>query len=80
METGTFTRQPVRTSFGYHVIKALGDLQPAHEKPVSQATRDEVPLADAARTERANAWFDEVEREYAALTCYRPGYRPRRAA
>ena len=76
LETGETTPAPVKTAFGYHIIKALGDLTEEQKKPVKDAkTQEEQTLADQARSEAGNKWFTEIEKYYRARTFFADGYR-----
>jgi peptidyl-prolyl cis-trans isomerase C len=76
LKTGELTETPVKTPYGYHIIKALGDMQPARQAAVSAAkTPEEQQLAEQAKQEAANKWFAGIEKEYAKKTRFAPGYR-----
>jgi peptidyl-prolyl cis-trans isomerase C len=76
LETGQLTEQPVKTAYGYHIIKALGDLQPEAKKAVADAkSPEEQQLADQARSEAGSKWFTDIEKYYAARTFFAEGYR-----
>ena len=76
LETGQLTDPPIKTMYGYHIIKALGDLTKPAKKAVKDAkTPDEQQLASQAKSEAGNRWFTDIEKYYAARTVFAPGFR-----
>ncbi len=76
LQTGEMTKEPVKTTYGYHIIKALGDLTEEQKKPVKDAkTPEEQTLADQARSEAGNTWFTGIEKYYESRTFFAEGYR-----
>lgn len=75
LETGKFTEKPVKSTFGYHIIKALEDTKPARVQPLSEvkdAIKEE--LETSAKDTAANDWFQQLLAGYEANTVFAPGY------
>jgi foldase protein PrsA len=75
LETGKFTEKPVKSTFGYHIIKALEDTKPARVQPLSEvkdAIKEE--LETSAKDTAANDWFQQLLAGYEAKTVFAPGY------
>lgn len=75
LETGKFTTTPVKSSFGYHIIKALDDTKPARVQTldeVEDAIKEE--LETSAKDTAANDWFQQLLAGYESKTVFAPGY------
>ncbi len=75
LDTGKFTTTPVKSSFGYHIIKALEDTKPARVQTldeVQDAIKEE--LETTAKDTAANDWFQKLLAGYEAKTVFAPGY------
>jgi parvulin-like peptidyl-prolyl isomerase len=75
LKTGEVTPAPVKSSFGYHIIKALADTKPASVQPLSEvknAIKDE--LTQSAKDTAANAWYQKLLADYELKTVFAPGY------
>ncbi len=76
LETGGLS-DPVESEYGWHVIKALGDVEPQVVTPfadVEEAIRDQ--LLQAARNELMAAWVTETTEKYAVQIVYATGFAP----
>jgi parvulin-like peptidyl-prolyl isomerase len=75
LDTGKYTTTPVKSSFGYHIIKALADTKPARVQTldeVKQAIKDE--LETTAKDTAANDWFQQLLTSYEGKAAFAPGY------
>lgn len=78
LRTGAVSR-PVRTRFGWHLIKALSSIRPAHQIPLSKVRaqiRQQLLMERHAQV--MAAWMEAVRAEYADKVVYAPGFEPRR--
>lgn len=67
--------EPVKSQFGCHIIKALGDITPAKTQAfadVKQQIVDE--LTQTKKNEAATKWFDGVQKKFADRTAFAKGY------
>ena len=77
LETGKYTTTPVKSSFGYHIIKALEDTKPARVQTldeVEDAIKEE--LETSAKDTAANDWFQQLLASYECQDRLRAGLRP----
>jgi len=77
LRTGQISR-PVKTQYGWHVIKALSPIRPARTAPlatVRQAIREH--LLEQKKNELMREWVEAVKAEYADKVVYQTGYQPR---
>ena len=57
--------KPVKTQYGWHIIQALGAIQPAKttpEKQVADSIRQQ--LLQTKKNEEMTAWVDKIENEF----------------
>ena len=73
--TGDITDPPVKSQFGCHIIKALGPIIAATEKPFDSVKAQIVTqLEQQKKNDVATKWFDGVQKEYEAKSVYAKGY------
>jgi parvulin-like peptidyl-prolyl isomerase len=76
MHTGQVSH-PVKTDFGYHIIKALGPIKPAKTTPFKQVKESiRQQLLQQKRNEAMTKWVNDVKKEYAKKIHYQVGYAP----
>ena len=76
LKTGTISK-PVKTQYGFHVIKALSNIRPRKATPykqVADAIRQQ--LTSTRRTEVITKWQNELKKEYEGKITYAKGYEP----
>jgi foldase protein PrsA len=72
--------KPVHTRFGWHVIQALGPVNPAKKK--SEIPFDQVKaaikqtLVQQKKQDAFNKWWNDTKKEFAKKTKYQAGYQP----
>jgi parvulin-like peptidyl-prolyl isomerase len=67
---------PVKTEFGFHVIQALGPVEPAKVTPlkdVEAAIKQQ--LLESQKNEEMTAWVDDLKQDYAEVV-YQTGFAP----
>jgi foldase protein PrsA len=73
--------KPVATSYGWHIIQAIGPVVQATFTPLAQKEKE--IRAQILRLERDSRWtkfLSDMRKEFASKTTYRPGYAPKSAA
>jgi parvulin-like peptidyl-prolyl isomerase len=76
MHTGQISR-PVKTEFGYHIIKALGPIKPAKTTPFSQVKESiRQQIGQQKKNEAMSTWVNDVKKEFAKKIHYQVGYAP----
>ncbi len=76
LETGELS-QPVESEFGWHVIKALGDIKPEKVTPFADVkTSIEEQVLAGRKDTTMQEWIDQVRAKYAAEVGYAVGYAP----
>lgn len=69
--------QPVKTVYGWHVIKALGPVLPPKRSTLAQVKESiRATLLDQKRKQEFAAWGDRVAKDFAGKTSFAPGYAP----
>jgi peptidyl-prolyl cis-trans isomerase C len=75
LKTGQYTKQPVKSAYGYHIIKALADTTKGGYKTLDQVTTQ---IKSEIETERKNAaattWYDRIKASYIAQAAFAKGY------
>lgn len=68
---------PVETQFGWHIIKAVGDIQPAELQPLEEV-RDQIEALLRSERESAvvEAWLAALEAKYDGKVLFAPGFEP----
>ena len=72
--------KPVHTQFGWHVIQALGPVNPAKQK--SEIPFDQVKAAikqtqvQQKKQDAFNKWWNDTKKEFSKKTKYQAGYEP----
>src|SRR5215204_1602558 len=77
MSTGQVSR-PVKTEFGYHIIKALGPVQPAKTTPLDTQTKASIKqqLEQQKKNEKMTKWVEETRKKYEDDVDYQVGFAP----
>jgi len=76
MRTGQVSH-PVKTEFGYHIIKALGPIKEAKTTPFSQVKESiRQQLLQQKKNDLMTKWVDKVKKDFAGDIHYRVGYAP----
>ena len=73
--------KPVATSYGWHIIEAIGPVVQATFTPLAQ--KENEIRAQILKQERQTRWskfLADMRKEFAPKTTYRPGYAPKSAA
>jgi len=76
MHTGQVSH-PVKTEFGYHIIKALGPVKAAKVTPLSQVKESiRQQLAQKKKNDAMTKWVAKVKKDFAGKVHYQVGYAP----
>ena len=79
LETGA-TSKPVKTQFGWHIIKADGDVKEAKATPLKDVEKS---IRQQLETEKKNKalqeWLKSIEEKYEGETVFAAGYAPPKA-
>ena len=76
LATGQFSR-PVKTSFGYHIIKALGPIKPAKTTPFAKVkTSIKQQLLQQKKNEAMTTWQNKLKKDFDGKISYQTGYAP----
>jgi parvulin-like peptidyl-prolyl isomerase len=76
MKTGQVSR-PVKTEFGYHIIKALGPIKEAKTTPFKQVKESiRQQLLQQQKNEAMTKWVNKVKKDFAGKVHYKSGYAP----
>jgi foldase protein PrsA len=74
LETGEYSK-PVKTEFGWHIIKAESDVKPATTTPFADIKDSiEQQLAQEGQQKAINAWLEELKKKYPVV--YAVGFAP----
>jgi parvulin-like peptidyl-prolyl isomerase len=76
LSTGQVSR-PVKTDFGYHIIKALGEVKPAKTTPfakVKSSIRQQ--LLQQKKNEAMTNWSNKLKKDFDGRISYQTGYAP----
>ncbi|MFL6015504.1 MAG: peptidylprolyl isomerase, partial [Gaiellaceae bacterium] len=76
MRTGQVSH-PVKTEFGYHIIKALGPIKAARTTPYSQVKESiRQQLAQTKKNGAMTKWVNDTKKDFANKIHYQVGYAP----
>jgi foldase protein PrsA len=69
---------PVKTQFGYHIIKALSDIKPAKTTPLSGDVKKSIKqqLEQQKKNDAMTAWTTNLQKNYNKKISYQTGYAP----
>ena len=69
--------KPVHTTYGWHIIQALGPVKPAQATPLKDV-REQIrqSLLSTKKTKTMTRWVDDVKKEFASEIAYQAGYAP----
>jgi len=68
---------PVKTEFGYHIIKALGPVKAAKTTPLSDVKASiKSQLEQQKKNEKMTKWVDDIRKKYEDDVNYAVGYAP----
>jgi foldase protein PrsA len=75
LKTGEVTQTPVKSQFGYHIIKALADPTQDGTKPLTDVKAQiKTQLEDARKNQSVASWFADIQKQYEAKTSFAKGY------
>jgi parvulin-like peptidyl-prolyl isomerase len=76
LRTGTYSR-PVKTEFGYHIIKALGPVKAAKVTPFEKV-KDSIKqqLEQQKKNDKMTKWVADLKKKFDGEITYSPGYAP----
>jgi parvulin-like peptidyl-prolyl isomerase len=71
------TSAPVHTTYGWHIIQALGPVKPAKQTPLKDV-KDQIrqQLLQTQKTDTMTKWVDGVKKDFAKKISYQAGYAP----
>jgi parvulin-like peptidyl-prolyl isomerase len=76
MQTGQVSH-PVKTEFGYHIIKALGPIKPAKTTPFSEVKQSiSQQLQQTKKNSAMTEWVNQTKKDFAKKVHYQVGYAP----
>lgn len=76
LKTGEIS-QPVKSSFGYHIIQALAPTKPANRTPFSQVKASiRATLLQTQRNQVMNQWVQDLTTRYKSKIKYAAGFAP----
>ena len=76
MRTGQVSH-PVKTEFGYHIIKALGPIKPAKMTPFPQVKESiRQQLLQQHKNDAMTKWVAKVKKDFSGKIHYQAGYAP----
>jgi parvulin-like peptidyl-prolyl isomerase len=69
--------QPVKTTYGYHIIQALADVKPAKTTPFNQVKETiRANLVQQRKQDVMNDWSDDLNKRYEDKISYAAGFEP----
>jgi parvulin-like peptidyl-prolyl isomerase len=75
LKTGQFTQEPVKSQFGYHIIKALADPTKDGTKTLAEVKAQiKSQLEEARKNTSVAAWFADIQKQYEGKTSFATGY------
>jgi parvulin-like peptidyl-prolyl isomerase len=77
IKTGQVSR-PVKTQFGYHIIKALSDVKPAKVTPLDKKLKASIrqQLEQQKKNDAMTAWVNNLKKDFNDKVDYQAGYAP----
>jgi len=77
MKTGQISH-PVKTEFGYHIIKAIGNVQPASTDPLDKKLTDKIreQLLTEQKNQKMRTWVEDIGKKHADDVHYQVGFSP----
>jgi parvulin-like peptidyl-prolyl isomerase len=68
---------PVHSSYGWHVIRAVGPVKPSHSTPLS-AVKETIRqnLLTTKKQKEMTAWVDQLKKDFSSKIAYQAGYTP----
>ena len=76
LETGELS-EPVKTQFGWHIIEATGDIEEASTQPLTEVEEQiSTTLLEEKKNARINEWVADLQKRFADLIVYAPGFEP----
>ena len=74
--TGKFSH-PIKTDFGYHIIKALSPIKPAQTTPFSKVKASiKTQLLQQKRNDAMTNWSDKLKKDFDGKVSYQTGFAP----
>src|SRR4051794_16856898 len=75
LKTGEITQEPVKSQFGYHIIKALADPTKDSTKTLAEVKAQiKSQLEEARKNKSVAAWFAGIQSQYEKKTSFATGY------
>jgi foldase protein PrsA len=76
LKTGEIS-DPVHSTFGWHVIKAIGPVKPAHKTPLADVKGSiRQNLLSTKKQQAMQKWVNDLKKEFASQVSYQSGYAP----
>jgi foldase protein PrsA len=76
LKQGTIS-EPVKTTYGYHIIEALSPVRKASTTPLSKVRASiKATLLQQKRTDVMTEWVEELEQRYESKVSYASGFEP----
>ena len=76
LKLGTIS-EPVKTTFGYHIIEALSPVRKAKTTPLSKVRASiKATLLQEKRTDVMTKWVEDLEKDYRDKVSYATGFEP----
>jgi foldase protein PrsA len=76
LSTGKFSH-PIKTDFGYHIIKALSPIKPAQTTPFSKVKAAiKTQLVQQKRNDAMTKWSDTLKKDFDGKVSYQTGFAP----
>ena len=76
LEQGALSK-PVKTTYGYHVIEALGPVKEATTTPIAKVRSSiRMTLLQEKKTAFATQWVEDLKDEYEGKVSYAAGFEP----
>jgi parvulin-like peptidyl-prolyl isomerase len=76
LKIGTIS-QPVKTTYGYHIIEALSPVRKAKTTPLSKVRASiKATLLQEKRSEFMTKWVEDLEKDYEDKVSYAAGFEP----